>query len=459
MNRRGVLSLALLGLLLVTGEARARRPPVPSLWLTKLTFRPGELMKVGFMAHGHYAKDAWVGIVPSRIGHGSEARNDRYDLVRQFLNKRTSGHLYFRAPRTAGKYDIRMNDTDRNGREVASVSFTVAGRAIPGTPVPLPRPAPVTISGRGNTLTLNGYTFPPGGRIVVRFTASPTFASSAWVGIIPSRVPHGSERVNDRYDVSYQYIRKRTHGVMVFRAPRRAGSWDFRMHDTDANGREVASVTFTVKGGAKVSGRPGLYLKKATFSPGQLIRLKFTASNRYPNDAWVGIVPSYVSHGSEVINDRNRKAFQYLRGRTSGTLYFRAPRKAGQYDFRMNDTDRNGREVASVSFTVAKASSASAKLRLTKYKYRPGEVIKVWFSASSRYASNAWVGIIPSRVPHGSEAVNDRHDLAYRYLRKRTYGTLTFRAPRRPGSYDFRMHDTDSNGREVYSITFKVTGP
>jgi hypothetical protein len=173
----------------------------------------------------------------------------------------------------------------------------------------------------------------------------------------------------------------------------------------------------------------------------------------------VGIVPSYVSHGREAINDRNKKAFQYVRGRTSGTMYFRAPRKAGQYDFRMNDTDRNGREVASVTFRVVKASTASAKLRLAKYKYRPGEVIKVWFSASSRYASNAWVGIIPSRVPHGSEAVNDRHDLAYRYLRKRTSGTLTFRAPRRPGKYDFRMHDTDSNGREVYSITFKVTGP
>jgi hypothetical protein len=66
------------------------------------------------------------------------------------------------------------------------------------------------------------------------------------------------------------------------------------------------------------------------------------------------------------------------------------------------------------------------------------------------------VGIIPSEVPHGSESVNDRNDLTYQYLRGRTGGVLTFRAPPAPGNYDFRMNDSDNGGRELASVPFKV---
>jgi hypothetical protein len=33
---------------------------------------------------------------------------------------------------------------------------------------------------------------------------------------------------------------------------------------------------------------------------------------------------------------------------------------------------------------------------------------------------------------------------------------IVFTAPAAPGSYDFRMHDTDSNGRELTSVSFRV---
>jgi hypothetical protein len=38
-----------------------------------------------------------------------------------------------------------------------------------------------------------------------------------------------------------------TSGTMTFTAPGDAGKYDFRMHDTDANGVEVTSITFEVK--------------------------------------------------------------------------------------------------------------------------------------------------------------------------------------------------------------------
>jgi hypothetical protein len=129
-----------------------------------------------------------------------------------------------------------MHDTDNDGREVASVSFTVGGSGTEG---------PVTTSG-GPHLSLDERGFAPGATIRVHFTAPADYPRNAWVGIIPATVPHGSETRNDQFDIAYQYLEKRTSGTLVFKAPMDPGNYDFRMHDTDDDGKEVAYVTFRV---------------------------------------------------------------------------------------------------------------------------------------------------------------------------------------------------------------------
>jgi len=62
-------------------------------------------------------------------------------------------------------------------------------------------------------------------------------------GIIPSTTAHGSEIVNDQYDITYQYIESRTSGVMYFKAPG-AGKWDIRMHDTDAEQGDCLALVY-----------------------------------------------------------------------------------------------------------------------------------------------------------------------------------------------------------------------
>jgi len=200
-----------------------------------------------------------------------------------------------------------------------------------------------------------------------------------------------------------------------------------------------------------------LSLDKNAYDPGEEIKVSFNAPQGYANNAWIGIIPSSVAHGSEEENDKHDLAYQYLSGRTSGVLAFYSPMQLGSYDLRMHDSDDNGKEVASVTFSV-RVSMGS--LRLDREAYEPGEEIAVHFEASKGYPRDAWVGIVPSSVPHGSEEENDKHDLAYQYLEKKTAGTLVFQAPLDPGSYDLRMHDTDSDGREVAYTTFSVSpGP
>ena len=197
-----------------------------------------------------------------------------------------------------------------------------------------------------------------------------------------------------------------------------------------------------------------LELDKTIFSPGEEIAVHFYVGDRVAQSAWIGIIPSRVPHGSEAENDKNDITYQYLQGKSSGTLIFKAPSQAGMYDFRMHDTDNNGKEIASVSFQVG---GTTGTLSLEKAIFSAGEEITVYFTAGPGCADNAWIGIIPSSVPHGSEAENDKHDISYQYLHGKPSGTLIFKAPSQAGSYDFRMHDTDNNGKEITSVSFQVS--
>ena len=150
---------------------------------------------------------------------------------------------------------------------------------------------------------------------------------------------------------------------------------------------------------------------------------------------------------------RFHRLFEHLAEMLSS--YFHPIRESRNYDFRMNDTDDDGKEVASVSFVVKMVTEGS-KLSLDKDTYAPEEEIRLSFTAPAEFGPKAWVGIIPADVPHGSEDENDQHDISYRYLDKKTQGLLVFNAPKKPGKYDFRMHDTDDNGNEITYIEFTV---
>lgn len=110
-----------------------------------------------------------------------------------------------------------------------------------------------------------------------------------------------------------------------------------------------------------------------------------------------------------------------------------------------------------LGLALAVAGCAStASLTLTETSYGPGDSITVSYTAPDGYDTSAWIGIIPSEIEHGDETVNDQFDVAYQYLEGETSGTITFTAPLDTGDFDIRMHDSDSNGNEVASVSFTV---
>src|SRR3972149_8327565 len=82
---------------------------------------------------------------------------------------------------------------------------------------------------------------------------------------------------------------------------------------------------------------------------------------------------------------------------------------------------------------------SESKLTISKTSFLPGEKIEVRYSTNRPPLASAWVGVIPSNVPHGNESVNDAHDVSYQYIQQ-TEGTTELPAPLAAGAYDIRMN-------------------
>lgn len=171
-----------------------------------------------------------------------------------------------------------------------------------------------------------------------------------WAGVIPSEVPHGSEETNDQHDINFKYLDDKPSLYLV--APTKPGKYDVRLNEKDEGGKELASRSFTVVAGATPA-PISLKLAQTSYKAGEMVRVEFEANPEYPENAWIGIVPSTVKHGPEAELDANNLGYQYLENRSLGWLELKAPDKTGSYDVRMTDGDSEGaKEVASQTFQV-----------------------------------------------------------------------------------------------------------
>ncbi|MCX6089138.1 MAG: hypothetical protein NTX88_01925 [Candidatus Atribacteria bacterium] len=258
-----------------------------------------------------------------------------------------------------------------------------------------------------------------------------------WIGLYKSIS-------SDRDYLIWKYLDGKIAGTVTFTAPEKEGEYDVRIFENDGMNRLGKSTVFQVQ---KSTIQPGLHLDKDTYLPNEKIKVQFTAPAQLDSSAWVGIIPSNVPHGDETINDQNDVAYQYLSGKTEGQLVFSAPADPGNYDFRMHNTDSGGKEIATVSFTVA---FPQPHLSLNATEFSPGESITVHF-ASSPGNQKDWVGLY-------KKGAVDRDYLTWKYTEGKKDGSLTFEAPSDPGEYDARLFENDGYTRQSISETFTVIG-
>ena len=96
------------------------------------------------------------------------------------------------------------------------------------------------------------------------------------------------------------------------------------------------------------------------------------------------------------------------------------------------------------------------EIALAKSRFFPDEAISFTFT-TPELPPSAWIGIVPSDISHGDEALNDMHDTSFRYLEGRTGGGFDLPNPG-TGEWTLRLHDDDENGREIAYVPFSVSG-
>ncbi len=206
---------------------------------------------------------------------------------------------------------------------------------------------------------------------------------------------------------------------------------------------------------ASAFGQPRLTIDPVRVLPDQTMKLSVEVDKAPVSKDWIGLIPDEVPHGDAGVNDRHDLQYRYVEKNTSMTFEFKSPLKPGWYTFRYNDVSTN-KETASIRFEVW---APPPSITLAKTTFAPDEEIALSFTAWKWFGSGSWIGIIPSEIEHGDVGLNDRHDLAYQYLKNEIEGRQIFKAPLKPGSYDFRMNQVNPIRQEVASVRFDVVAP
>ncbi|GGF86058.1 hypothetical protein [Alteromonas lipolytica] len=316
----------------------------------------------------------------------------------------------------------------------------------------------VNASVESNHMFADKVVYVPQEQIVVTLKANlPEIAANAWIGIIPADIAHGDEATNDSHDLQYRYVRDQKDHVLFFTAPENDGIYTLRFNDTDTNGKEIDYLTFEVNRQSWIENSQ-LKTDKRIYHPDEPVVVSFGVPGNFTERGWVGLIPSAVEHGSSSVNDQHDLAYQYTRKEKSGEFTFAAPYKTGKYDFRLNDKEgAAGIEVASVTFTVSVDPwLEQIRFKADKAFYSPGEPVLISYSVPDTVKDSAYFAIVPSDVPHVDERTVDSHDVSYKKIDRKYQSTLQMSAPSKPGTYDVRFQDNDSNGYELGYVSFTV---
>jgi len=112
----------------------------------------------------------------------------------------------------------------------------------------------------------------------------------------------------------------------------------------------------------------------------------------------------------------------------------------------------NSDSVSSEESTTEMEVTFDGSMNVDKTNYATNEQIKVTLTINTPLADGAWVGIVPSDTPHGSEEENDEYDVTYAYVGNAQDGVLMMEAPYDAGNYDIRLFSSDDDGVELDSI-------
>jgi hypothetical protein len=190
--------------------------------------------------------------------------------------------------------------------------------------------------------------------------------------------------------------------------------------------------------------RVGVSASPATVEPGASVAAHFDGAPGAARD-WVGLYRVGA-------NDREFVAWQYTNGLASGTLTFVAPPEPGEYEFRIFPDDSYTVLASSLPFTVRRGAGpgggSAPRLTLVVSSVAPEATLTVGFDGAPANAQD-WIALY-------AVGAGDREYFAWQYTGGVRSGSLSFRAPSEPGSYEFRLFENNAYTLLATSAPFRV---
>ena len=253
--------------------------------------------------------------------------------------------------------------------------------------------------------------FGPSKTITVTFSGAPGNQND-WIGIFKG----GAEA---RSYITYQYLKGQKSGTLTFNAPEEVGKYEFRMWEIEWTRQVAVSNQVSIEyPPAKL--HPSV--QKMNIGPGKKVAVSFENAPGYDND-WIGL----FKVGAEA---KGWVSYQYLKGKTKGSLEFVAPESPGSYEFRMWGREYTKHLSTSVPFTV-QWGPVSMKVTVSSPDAQGKRKLTVQYSGAPGY-DNDWIGLFYAGAAEKSW-------VSYQYLKGKTTGTLEFACPDDTKSYEFRM--------------------
>jgi len=210
-----------------------------SLSIITKTIKPAQALDVKITSKFKMNTSAWIGIFKS----GSDKENARGYTTYNYIRGKKSDILRMLAPDQVGDYELRVYAADP-GALITQLDFHVGKLDLAGL-----------------KFSLNKKEYEPEEEIIVKYIGHQNLTDRAWLGLFEV----GTEKHHFNKHINYQYLKPKTGGQLIFKAPAIKGQYHFRLFYKDLGPELLSPESFSV-----TSSIDEAYLKKSLAEKGRV---------------------------------------------------------------------------------------------------------------------------------------------------------------------------------------------
>jgi len=268
----------------------------------KSNYQIGEEISVNFSTSTPLKSGSWVGLYAKSTSRTSSKGYLAYKYIHNAKNISNT----FNVPNKPGEYEFRVFNV-KPEKLVASIPCKVVGID--------PREINIMITSPEITL---------GNNFDIKIETELELNGTAWIGIYKSTT---STNTSKGY-LSYKYLKAMKGNILEMKAPLEIGNFELRLYNSEP-GILIKQESFHI-GDLNL---PGLSftLDKKAYDPEEVMEITYVGHKDLTDQSWVGL---YLA------DDKTRQVegyfdYRYLKPKTGGKLYFRAPSQKGNYAVKM----------------------------------------------------------------------------------------------------------------------------